>query len=95
LRQNASVNFWRAVVIYPQRSLDSDDQLPYQLLLDSAQVQRIYLDELGSAENPLRVAIVQLIIEREETAIDRGRELILQARQELIDETTIAILNHS
>ncbi|WP_193198611.1 Rpn family recombination-promoting nuclease/putative transposase [Nostoc sp. MG11] len=88
LRQNESVNFWRAVVIYPQRSLDPEDKLPYRLLLDSLQVQRIYLDELDTAENSLQVAIVKLIIEREETAIDRGRELILQARQQLAGETT-------
>ncbi|QFS43640.1 hypothetical protein GXM_01113 [Nostoc sphaeroides CCNUC1] len=71
MRQNESVNFWRAVVIYPQRSLDPDDQLPYQLLLNSSQVQRIYLDELDTGENSLQVAIVKLIIEREETAVDR------------------------
>ncbi len=88
LRQNESVNFWRAVVIYPQKSLDPQDKLPYQLLLNSPQVQRIYLDELGMQENSLQVAIVKLIIEKEETAVDRARELILQARQQLADETT-------
>ncbi|MFW9257281.1 hypothetical protein A4S05_31360 [Nostoc sp. KVJ20] len=87
-RQNESVNFWRAVVIYPQRSLDPSDRLPYELLLDSSQVQRIYLDELDTGENSLQVAIVKLIIEKEETAIDKGRELILQARQQLADEST-------
>jgi len=88
LRQNESVNFWRAVVIYPQRSLDPNDRLPYELLLNSSQVQRIYLDELDTADNSLQVAIVKLIIEREETAVDKGRELILQARQQLADEVT-------
>ncbi|MFN6514631.1 MAG: Rpn family recombination-promoting nuclease/putative transposase [Nostoc sp. CreGUA01] len=88
LRQNESVNYWRAVVIYPQRSLDPSDRLPYNLLLNSSQVQRIYLDELDAAENSLQVAIVKLIIEKEETAIDKARELILQARQQLADEAT-------
>ncbi|MEH2392252.1 MAG: Rpn family recombination-promoting nuclease/putative transposase [Nostoc sp.] len=88
LRQNGSVNFWRAVVIYPQRSLDPTDRLPYELLLNSSQVQRIYLDELDTGENSLEVAIVKLIIEREETAVGKGRELILQARQQLTDEAT-------
>lgn len=88
LRQNESVNFWRAIVIYPQRSLDPTDRLPYELLLNSSQVQRIYLDELDTGENSLQVAIVKLIIEREETAVDKGRELILQARQQLTDEAT-------
>ncbi|MDZ8261528.1 Rpn family recombination-promoting nuclease/putative transposase [Nostoc sp. ChiQUE01b] len=74
--------------MYPQRSLDPNDRLPYQLLLDGLQVQRIYLDELDSTENSLQVAIVKLIIEREETAVDKARELILQARQQLADEST-------
>ena len=51
-------------------------------------MQRIYLDELDTGENSLQVAIVKLIIEREETAVDKSRELILQARQQLADETT-------
>ncbi|MBE9209518.1 Rpn family recombination-promoting nuclease/putative transposase [Nostoc sp. LEGE 06077] len=89
LRQNPSVNFWRAVVIYPQGSLDPNDQQPYRLLLDSSQVQRIYLDELGAvAENSLQMSIVQLIIASEETAVNQGRDLILQAREQLTDETT-------
>ncbi|WP_017314459.1 Rpn family recombination-promoting nuclease/putative transposase [Mastigocladopsis repens] len=89
LRQNTSVKFWRAVVIYPNQSLDPDDQQPYELLLESPQVQRIYLDQLGTVtENSLQLAVVQLIIESEETAIDRGRELIVRARQQLADEAT-------
>ncbi|MBD2447872.1 Rpn family recombination-promoting nuclease/putative transposase [Nostoc sp. FACHB-152] len=87
LRQNPSVNFWRAVVIYPQRTIEPDDQQAYRLILDSPQVQCVYLDELGTTnENYLQLAIVQLIITGEEAAIDRGRQLILQARQELTDE---------
>ncbi|MEH2325656.1 MAG: DUF2887 domain-containing protein [Nostoc sp.] len=58
----------RAVVIYPQRSLDPNDRLPYKLLLLGSQVQRIYLDELDTGENSVQVAMVKLIIEREETA---------------------------
>lgn len=89
LRQNESVNFWRGVVIYPTRSVEPSDVEPYRLLLNSTQVQRVYLDELGeAAENSLEVATVQLIVESEDTAIQRGRELILQARQELADEAT-------
>ncbi|WP_083866325.1 Rpn family recombination-promoting nuclease/putative transposase [Calothrix sp. PCC 6303] len=79
LQQNESVKFWRAVVIYPTRSIETDDTQPYRLYLDSPQVQRIYLDELGTvAENSLQLAVVQLIIEGEQTAIEKGRELIFQ-----------------
>lgn len=87
LHQNPSVKSWRAAVIYPTRSIETDDVEPYELLLASTQVQRIYLDELGeAAESSLGVAIVQLVVESEATAVQRGRELILQARQELADD---------
>ena len=63
LRQNESVNFWRAVVIYPTRSIETGDEEPYRLLLESTQVQRVYLNELGdAAENSLEIAVVQLIV---------------------------------
>ncbi|BAY14743.1 hypothetical protein NIES21_05010 [Anabaenopsis circularis NIES-21] len=59
------------------------------MLLDSSQVQRIYLDELdAAAEDSLQLAIVQLIIASEATAVNQGRELILQAREQLTDEAT-------
>ncbi|MBC1281434.1 DUF2887 domain-containing protein, partial [Nostoc sp. UCD121] len=62
-------------------------QQPYRSILDSSQIQRIYLDELGTAnENSLQLAIMQLIIASEAIAIDQGRQLIIQARQELTDE---------
>ncbi|WP_460194490.1 Rpn family recombination-promoting nuclease/putative transposase [Thermosynechococcus sp. FA-CM-4201] len=52
---------WRAVVIYPNRQVEQDSITPYQLLLDSGQVQRVYLNELGNpATLPLGVALMQL-----------------------------------
>jgi predicted transposase/invertase (TIGR01784 family) len=89
LRQNESVNLWRAVVIYPTRRIETTDTLPYQGLLSSSQVQRIYLDELGdSSDSAIELSILQLIIQNEQTAIQRARELISQTRQALMDEPT-------
>jgi predicted transposase/invertase (TIGR01784 family) len=89
LRQNTAVKFWRGVVVYPTRNVETSDTEPYQEMLSSGRVQRIYLDELPDApDNSLGVRIVQLIIQQEETAINRARELITQARQAPTDEAT-------
>lgn len=89
LRQNESVNLWRAVVIYPTRRIETTDTIPYQGLLSSSQVQRIYLDELGeTSDSAMELAILQLIIQSEEIAIERARELISQTRQASMDEPT-------
>jgi predicted transposase/invertase (TIGR01784 family) len=89
LRQNETVNLWRAVVVYPTRSIETSDTIPYQSLLSTPQVQRIYLDEIGeAANNSFGLRIVQLIIEREETAVTSARELISQAREQITDATT-------
>src|SRR5258708_5603178 len=37
---------WQGVVIYPARSVEQDNLLPYRSLLQSDQLTRIYLDEL-------------------------------------------------
>ncbi|MCL1468734.1 Rpn family recombination-promoting nuclease/putative transposase [Argonema galeatum] len=89
LRQNPSVNLWRAVVIYPTGSIETSDVIPYQALFSSNEVQRIYLDRLPEAgSTSLGLRIVRLIVEREESAVTSARELISQTRQQVTDEAT-------
>jgi len=64
LRQNQPVHPWRAVVIYPSRNMEVSGKLHYSVLLESQQVQRLYLDELaGKPTQSARVRLVQLITE--------------------------------
>ncbi len=49
-------------------------------------VHIIYLDELGEfAESSLGVGIVQLVVESQQKATERAKQLIDRARQQLID----------
>ena len=49
------------VIIYPSRSLEQSDIRPYQSQLNSPQVNRIYLDELGEIRQlPVWVALMVL-----------------------------------
>jgi predicted transposase/invertase (TIGR01784 family) len=83
-RNRARFSDWQAVVIYPSRSAEQDETYPYRALLNSDQVHRIYLDELGAiAELPLGVAAMVLTITDEARSPEQARMLIGRAKQEL------------
>lgn len=80
-------NDWRGVVVYPTRSVESTQTSRYQELLDSQLVSRIYLDELGNTtEQSIGIETVKLVIEPEENAGIKAKELINKARQDIADE---------
>ncbi|MFB2876229.1 Rpn family recombination-promoting nuclease/putative transposase [Floridanema aerugineum] len=79
-------NDWRGVVIYPTRNTEATDTRQYRELLNSGRVRRIYLDELGSTGQSIGIETVKLVVEPEETAANKARQLIEQARQEVSDE---------
>ncbi len=75
---------WQAVMIYPSRSAEQDDVHPYRALLNSDQVHRIYLDELGEMEDlPLGVAAMVLTITKDAKAPEKARMLIKRTSQEV------------
>jgi predicted transposase/invertase (TIGR01784 family) len=79
-------NDWLGVVIYPTRNTEATDTRQYRELLNSGRVRRIYLDELGSTGQSIGIETVKLVVEPEETAANKARQLIEQARQEVSDE---------
>ena len=84
LKQNETTTDWCAVVIYPKRSMEADESRLYRALLESPQVQRLYLDELGEVtQQSLGVGLVQLVVESANAA-QRARQLIEQAKQETV-----------
>ena len=84
LRQNQPQNDWRGAVLYPTRSIDTADRKHYREFFTSQRVSPIYLDELGEAVSlPIGVATIKLVIENEDTAIEKARELIDRTQQEI------------
>ncbi|BAY16213.1 hypothetical protein NIES21_20360 [Anabaenopsis circularis NIES-21] len=81
--QNPATYDWYAVIIYPMRSLEPDNTKLYQILLDSSKVQRVYLDEIEPTSKSLGIGIIKLVVEPEENAANRARNLISQTRQEI------------
>lgn len=75
---------WRAVLIYPSRSLEQSRILPYEDLINSHRTTRIYLDELGEMESlPLGVALMVLTIVDDELAPKLARDLLARSKQEV------------
>ena len=86
---------WQAVVIYPSRSIEQSDLKPYQALLDSNQVHRIYLDELGDIrQTSLGIALMVLTILTEEQAPVEARYLLERVQTEVpSSQTSRAIID--
>jgi len=71
------------VIIYPSRSLEQSDIRPYLSQLNSPQVNRIYLDELGDIrELPVWVALMVLTTLDDEQATQEARYLLARNRKQ-------------
>jgi predicted transposase/invertase (TIGR01784 family) len=87
LRLYAPTKAWRAVVVFPRRSLEPIEVEPYRDLLESDRVTRLYLSELGDvAERSLGVGIIKLVVETKKRTPELVRQLVEKARSEMPDE---------
>ncbi|MBC8044858.1 MAG: DUF2887 domain-containing protein [Rhizobacter sp.] len=78
LKQNRIEHSWRAVVVYPNRKVESERIVGYEVLLNSHHYTRVYLDELEP--ETLELGIVKLVIEPEKSAMASAQRLIEQAK---------------
>jgi predicted transposase/invertase (TIGR01784 family) len=71
------------VIIYPSRNIEQSDIAPYLSQLNSPQVHRIYLDELGDIRSlPVWVALMVLTTIEDEQAAEEARYLLTRSQQE-------------
>jgi predicted transposase/invertase (TIGR01784 family) len=85
---------WQAVIIYPSRRIEQSDIHPYRALLNSDQVHRVYLDELGNIRQlPLWVALMVLTTLGEEQAPEEARYLLARSQQEASQSSSRAIID--
>ena len=79
---------WAAVVIYPSRRMEQPDLAPYQALLDSPQVNRVYLEELGNIRQlPLGLALLVLTTLTNQAAPAEARYILERTQTEVTDPT--------
>jgi predicted transposase YdaD len=76
-------NDWQVVIIYPSRNTEQSDIYPHRGQLNSPQVRRVYLDELGNIrELPVWVALMVLTTVNEQQAPEEARYLIERSSTE-------------
>ena len=77
---------WQAIVIFPRRSLEPKDLVPFEVLLNSEQVTKFYLNEIDSQEPlPLGIATMKLVLESKRRTARVVRELVERTKQEIGD----------
>jgi predicted transposase/invertase (TIGR01784 family) len=82
---------WQAAVLFPNRSVEPDHTHLHRAQLNSAQVHRIYLNELESRET-LGVGLIQLILADSTAAVAQAQRLAARSRAEQTDEKPTAII---
>ncbi len=88
LRQYQETKYWQGLIVFRNRAVEPKDTEPYQALLNSSNVTRIYLEDLGEeAYENLGLGIVKLIVEDEAKAVQQAKMLAAKATAELTDET--------
>ena len=82
-RNQSQYDDWYCVVIFPSRSLSPSDTRTHRMFLNSDQVRRIYLDELGSSNTlPIGINLMQLTIASEKAMAEQARQLIERVQLE-------------
>jgi len=92
-RNRARFSDWQAVIIYPSRSIEQSDIHPHRGFLNSNQVHRVYLDELGDIRQlPIWVALMVLTTLDDELAPQEARYLVERSSVEQPETANSAII---
>lgn len=84
LRHNQSYPSWKAIIIFPSRNIDSGSKKYYEDFFTCQTASCIYLDELDEAASlPISIATIKLVVEEENTAIAKAKELVNRSRLEV------------
>ncbi|BBD59273.1 hypothetical protein NIES2109_20560 [Nostoc sp. HK-01] len=84
-RNQSQYDDWYCVVIFPSRSLEPNDKRTHRIFLNSDQVQRIYLHELGTSDTlPIGINLMQLTTASSETMAEQAKQLIQRVKLEEI-----------
>ena len=84
---------WQAVIIYPSRSIEQSNIYPHRGLLNSHQVHRVYLEELGNIRQlPLWVALMVLTTIEPEQAPSEARYLLERSTYEQSETASRTII---
>jgi len=96
-RHSIRYDDWSGVIIFGSRSLEPSNSTIHRALLESGQVRRVYLDELGKVQQqPLGLGLMLLTTVPETEAVEAAQFLLEQAQQQseqaIIDLVTTIIV---
>ncbi len=75
---------WEIILIYPNRNTEQKDLHPYRNLINSDQVHRVYLNELGDIRQlPTWIALMVLATLSKSKAPEEARYLLSRSEQEV------------
>lgn len=86
---------WKIVIIYPSRKIEQGETLPYHCLLESEQVHRIYIDELGNIRQlPVPLSLMVLTTLGRDRASTEARYLLSRTaeRPSFSSQTLVGIV---
>jgi predicted transposase/invertase (TIGR01784 family) len=74
---------WHGIILFAKRSLEPQDTHTHRALLNSNQIQRIYLDELDTnTPQPIGIQLMQLVIAPDHQTAEQAKQLIQQVQRE-------------
>ena len=84
---------WQVVIIYPSRNTEQNDIYPHRGFLNSPQVHRVYLDELGDIQElPLGLGVMLLTTLEESQAPAVARYLLTRTHEEIVTPSSQAMM---
>jgi predicted transposase/invertase (TIGR01784 family) len=84
---------WQVVIIYPSRNTEQNDIYPHRGFLNSPQVHRVYLDELGDIQElPLGLGVMLLTTLEESQAPEVARYLLTRTDEEIVAPSSQAMI---
>ena len=81
LRQHRPAHPWQAVVIYPTRAIDPGAHPHYDLLLQSNQVTRVYLDEWAQPRQTLMQRLMGVLLADPPQAVSEAQTMLEQLQK--------------
>jgi predicted transposase/invertase (TIGR01784 family) len=92
-RNRSKFSDWETVIIYPSRDIEQSNTYPMRAFLNSEQVHRIYLNELGDIHQlPTWVAMMMLTTIPEDQAPEAARYLLTKTQSKIPSSSNSVII---
>jgi predicted transposase/invertase (TIGR01784 family) len=96
LMQNRPTSDWKAIALFPRKSLEPKDNHRHRSLLRSEQFQVIYLEDfLNTQSNKLGIQLMQLIVSRPKESETYARGIVdrIQTQTDLQNQVIIELVS--